>query len=348
LFWFIFIFVIGISTARFTGYIKSVESALTLSQTPMNAPIRPYSLARALLALSALAAFGSTVNAQTVGPIDFSTIAASAATFNSTYNFTPAGGSSTITSNGTYAFSSGGSQSLLFDTTPASSYSVINTFGDGTQAVTVSARVSTAGVSNSFGVHFSNPATLTGSGQTTGAKDLLGLFTMASGSNSVGSFRFYKDNQPGASGWINTTGQITNFVTTPVAGTASISGSGGTFGSTGTPTASVANGYYGANNSTVVSASGAEVFYDISFTYDPTAGSLTGTFGSISATYTIATADLLGVAPSIGITTRTSTTGTATRFDDLTISAIPEPSTYAALAGLATLGFVAFRRRRSV
>jgi hypothetical protein len=300
--------------------------------------------------LSALA-FGSILNAQiVVGPVDFSTVAATGTAFNTAYNFTAAGGSSTITSNGTYAVSSGGNQSLLFDTTPPASsttYSTINAFGDGTQAVTVSAKVSTAGTSNSFGVHFSNPSTLTGSGQTSGAKDLLGVFTMANGTTNVGTFRFFKDNQPGAGGWINTPGgQITNFVTTPTAGTASLSGSGG---SSTTPSGASTGGYYTASGATITSTLGSEIFYDVSFTYDPTAGTLTGVFGSVSATYTIATADLLGVAPSIGITIRTGTSNTATRFDDFTISVspIPEPSTYASLAGLCVLGFAAYRRRRS-
>lgn len=36
-----------------------------------------------------------------------------------------------------------------------------------------------------------------------------------------------------------------------------------------------------------------------------------------------------------------------TTFDNLTVTAIPEPSTYAALAGMAALGFAAWRRRKT-
>ncbi|MCC5840925.1 MAG: PEP-CTERM sorting domain-containing protein [Opitutales bacterium] len=44
----------------------------------------------------------------------------------------------------------------------------------------------------------------------------------------------------------------------------------------------------------------------------------------------------------IGINNR----GTSFDIDNLVVTAIPEPSTYAALIGLLALGFVAYRRRR--
>jgi hypothetical protein len=42
----------------------------------------------------------------------------------------------------------------------------------------------------------------------------------------------------------------------------------------------------------------------------------------------------------------TAVTSGQMSFDNLTVSAVPEPSTYAALAGLSALGLVCWRRRR--
>lgn len=53
-----------------------------------------------------------------------------------------------------------------------------------------------------------------------------------------------------------------------------------------------------------------------------------------------------GSITAIGMYHWHSVINTATRFDDFTITAIPEPSTYAALIGLLALGLVAWRRRR--
>lgn len=83
----------------------------------------------------------------------------------------------------------------------------------------------------------------------------------------------------------------------------------------------------------------------------------TPTNTTVTANYSVTNGATLSGLQSIGGTqhfrfyVQADDTGRAIAFDDIvisgTVSAIPEPSAFAALAGLAALGFIASRRRRS-
>jgi uncharacterized protein YaiE (UPF0345 family) len=293
-----------------------------------NMPSLSQSLLVPLLLLSA-SHFSSTAAAQTVGPITFDT-AAVAGSFGSTYNFSGGGGSNTVAvgTNG-YAASASGNQALLYDTTPGT-YTAIDSFNG---VVTVTMLHSSKTTNNSIGVTFFDTTTFTTAGDTT-VDAIGGLFTIDVGTSSTTDiFRFYRDGS-GGNAMLGT--QLTN--------SANFSGSGGAFVAGAPATGSTAANSYAGESGLNVSADGVETFQTLTFVYNSNTSTITGTLGSISATYLIDVADRLTGNLGVALSFR----GAGVRIDDLGItgSAIPEPSTYAAVAGLAVLGFVAVRRRR--
>jgi hypothetical protein len=280
-----------------------------------------------LFVLSLTLASVNVLQAQIVGPITFDTAATAGTVFNTTYNFSSAGGTSTtsVTSGAGFAVGATGNHSYIYDATPGE-YGTLTNFGSG--AITVSMRVSAATAANSFSIHFFDPTTLS-SATDTSVDSLTALLSVDSGSGSD-ALRFYKDGAPGTSGWLGT--QITTGIT----------GTGGTFG-TVPGTGGATNAYYDATSAGFnLSTTGSELFYQWTVTYNPAAQTFVSTINGLSATYAVVSGDLIGAGTAnlgVGFGLR----GTTNRIDDFAVSAIPEPSTYA-LIGIGLVSLLALRR----
>jgi PEP-CTERM motif len=121
-------------------------------------------------------------------------------------------------------------------------------------------------------------------------------------------------------------------------GDPSTAGVGTQIGTTQTITGSfAANTFYNAR--LLVSTVGADVSFSASFY--TTGGTLIGNFGALTDT---SAAVVGGGQVGIRMGSIASHTG---RLDNFSITAIPEPSSFAAFAGLGVLGLTASRRRRS-
>lgn len=208
---------------------------------------------------------------------------------------------------GTVAHSSTASGTGVFVYDTAPDTTVTNTFKD----VTVSFDFSTTIANVSFGVFFG--------GDRNSAN--LAIFNI-NNSGSQDQLRFFTGGTPSSAA----------------------NGSAGTVQSAFTQTLAtggwtVNKTYHAVLTIDYVTATTANVTYTIS---DPYTGlGALSSFSASAAGITVAAA-----GGEIGFRTGLASSGGTLSFDNITISAIPEPSSFAAFGGLAALGCAALRRRR--
>lgn len=266
-----------------------------------------------LLALPSIIGIFLCVDARAV---TFNFTSASDYTNNFQNTFVTSGSSNAVTTNAgaiVHTATASGTAISAYDTSPDTTPS--NLFTN----VTVEFDFSTSVFNSSFGVFF---------GGTTRANANLALFNVNNSSNND-QLRIFNGND-----WSLATG--TNGNTSATAASVLLSD---TVVSSSTNNGWTINKtYHAVLNINYTSTTAATITYTIS---DPSSG-----LASVSATATGFTVPASG--GEIGLRTGFSASGGTLTIDNVQIytSAIPEPSTFALLGGLATLGFAITRRRR--
>ncbi len=268
------------------------------------------------LAITSLFAMLASVNAHAQS-FDFSSPGNYTSNFYNT--FTTSGSSNLLTtSGGAIVHTAGGSGTSIstYDTSPDTTASNFFT------SVTVSFDFSTSVFNSSFGVVF---------GGTNRTNANLALFNINNNAGGAGSstdqLRIFNGGD-----WNLVTG-VNGNTSTPAA---NVQLSSGTASSNTNNGWTIDKTYHAVFNISYTSATTANVSFTIS---DPS-----NALASVSATANGLTLSATG--GEIGLRTGFSAAGGTLTIDNVQISAIPEPSTFALLGGLGALGFALSRRRR--